>query len=50
MTKYFCEPIHENEKWEFLRDALRDGLKAPESEFVELDANEIIKAAKQRRE
>jgi len=36
----------EERKWSWLMDQLRPGMNADESEFVPLDAEEIIKAAK----
>lgn len=40
----------ESEQWEFLRDALSDGLAVTESEFIELDVEGIIREAKRREE
>jgi antitoxin ParD1/3/4 len=39
----------EERRWSWLRTELRAGLKAPESEFVPLDAEKIIKQAKARK-
>ncbi len=36
-------------KWQWLRQELKDGLEADESEFVALDADSIINEAKKRR-
>lgn len=36
----------EERKWNWLMDQLRPGMEADESEFVPLDPEEIIKAAK----
>ena len=39
----------EERKWSWLMDQLRPGLQADESEFVPLDPEEIIKAAKKEK-
>lgn len=39
----------EERKWSFLRQELQAGLKAPELEFVPLDADGIIAEARSRR-
>ena len=39
----------EQRKWALLRHELKPGIKAPESEFVPLNAEEIIAKAKARR-
>ena len=39
----------EERKWCWLMDQIRPGLEADESEFVQLDAEEIIKAAKKEK-
>ena len=40
---------HEERKWSWLMDQLRPGMEADESEFVPLDPEEIIKAAKKEK-
>ena len=39
----------EERKWSWLMDQLRPGLEADESEFVPLDPEEILKAAKKEK-
>ncbi len=39
----------EERKWSWLMDQLRPGMEADESEFVPLDPEEIIKAAKKEK-
>ena len=39
----------EERKWNWLMDQLRPGMEADESEFVPLDPEEIIKAAKKEK-
>ena len=39
----------EQRKWQSLREALKDGVEADESEFVALDADSIISEARKRR-
>jgi antitoxin ParD1/3/4 len=39
----------EQRKWSWLMDQLRPGMMADESEFVPLDPDEIIKAAKKEK-
>jgi len=39
----------EKRKWSWLMDQLRPGMEADESEFVPLDPEEIIKAAKKEK-
>ncbi len=39
----------EERKWSWLMDQLRPGMMADESEFVPLDPDEIIKAAKKEK-
>ena len=39
----------EERKWSWLMDQLRPGMQADESEFVPLDPEEIIKAAKKEK-
>jgi len=40
---------HEERKWSWLMDQLRLGMNADENEFVPLDPEEIIKAAKKEK-
>jgi antitoxin ParD1/3/4 len=39
----------EERKWSWLKDQLRPGMEAEESEFVPLDPEEIIRAAKKEK-
>ena len=39
----------EQKKWALLRHELKPGIEAPESEFAPLDANAIIRKARERR-
>ena len=41
--------LHEARKWRWLMDQIRPGAEADETEFVPLDAEEIIKAAKKEK-
>ena len=41
--------LQEERKWSWFMDQLRPGMKADESEFVPLDPEEIIKAAKKEK-
>jgi antitoxin ParD1/3/4 len=41
--------LQEERKWRWLMDQIRPGMEADESEFVTLDAEEIIKAAKKEK-
>ena len=41
--------LQEERKWRWLMDQIRPGMEADEREFVELDAEEIIRAAKKEK-
>lgn len=41
--------LREERKWRWLMDQLRPGMDADESEFVDFDAEEIIKAVKREK-